>query len=37
VLAQWLDVLDQNEQEELLDMVDRLLEAASSPGSSSAL
>jgi MarR family transcriptional regulator, organic hydroperoxide resistance regulator len=35
-LAQWLDVLDQNEQEELLDMVDRLLEAASSPGSSSA-
>jgi DNA-binding MarR family transcriptional regulator len=28
-LAQWLDVLDQREQEELLDMVERLLEAAS--------
>jgi MarR family transcriptional regulator, organic hydroperoxide resistance regulator len=32
-LAQWLDVLDQREQEELLDMVERLLEAASAQGS----
>ncbi len=36
-LTQWLDVLDQSEQEELLDMVERLLEAASAQGSSSAL
>lgn len=33
-LAQWLDVLDQGEQEELLDMVERLLEAASARDSS---
>ena len=31
-LAQWLDVLDQSEQEELLNMVERLLEAASAQG-----
>lgn len=31
-LAQWLDVLDQGEQEELLNMVERLLEAASAQG-----
>ena len=29
-LAQWLDVLDQREQDELLDMVERLLESATS-------
>ncbi len=33
-LAQWLDVLDQHEQEELLNMVERLLEAASAQGAS---
>lgn len=32
-LAQWLDVLDQREQEELLNMVERLLEAASAQAS----
>lgn len=31
-LAQWLDVLDQREQEGLLNMVERLLEAASVQG-----
>lgn len=31
-LAQWLDVLDEREQEELLTMVERLLEAASAQG-----
>ncbi|HEX7733774.1 MAG TPA: MarR family transcriptional regulator [Ktedonobacteraceae bacterium] len=31
-LAQWLDVLDEREQEQLLYMVDRLLEAASAQG-----
>ena len=31
-LAQWLDVLAQSEQEELLNMVERLLEAASAQG-----
>lgn len=35
-LARWLDVLDQGEQEELLNMVERLLEAASARESSTA-